>query len=152
MQYRIIGASLAILASVAAQAETLRYSAVLVSRAEVPALEMPGAGTLSATLDRGTRRLSYRLVYSGLTGPAEGAHFHGPAGPKANAPHVIMLGMNGLGTALGSPITGSVTLTAAQMADLMGGKWYVNVHTKAHPDGEIRGQVMPAGGSAHRAR
>ena len=35
-------------------------------------------------------------------------------------------------------------LTDAQVTDLMGGKWYFNVHTKEHPAGEIRGQVMPA--------
>jgi hypothetical protein len=26
----------------------------------------------------------------------------------------------------------------------MAGKWYYNVHTKEHPGGEIRGQIMPA--------
>ncbi len=40
-----------------------------------------------------------------------------------------------------SGATGSATLTDAQAADLTAGKYYVNVHTAAHPGGEIRGQV-----------
>ena len=42
---------------------------------------------------------------------------------------------------LDSPISGSATLTDAQVADLKAGKWYVNLHTAASPGGEIRGQV-----------
>jgi len=37
---------------------------------------------------------------------------------------------------------GEATLTDAQAADLQSGKWYFNIHTAAHPGGEIRGQVM----------
>ena len=43
-----------------------------------------------------------------------------------------------------SPIKGSATLTDAQAADLMAGKYYINIHTPAHPGGEIRGQVEKA--------
>ena len=39
---------------------------------------------------------------------------------------------------------GSATLTDGQMADLMAGKWYANVHTAANPAGEIRGQMVRA--------
>ena len=35
-------------------------------------------------------------------------------------------------------------INVAQMADLLAGRWYVNVHTAAHPGGEIRGQVTVA--------
>ena len=42
-------------------------------------------------------------------------------------------------TASGSE--GSATLTDAQAADLMAGKYYVNIHTEANKGGEIRGQV-----------
>ena len=43
--------------------------------------------------------------------------------------------------ATSSPTEGSATLTDAQAADLMAGKYYVNIHTTANPGGEIRGQV-----------
>ncbi len=43
--------------------------------------------------------------------------------------------------ATASPAQGSATLTDEQAADLMAGKYYVNVHTAANPGGEIRGQV-----------
>ncbi|MEP7029817.1 MAG: CHRD domain-containing protein, partial [Pseudolabrys sp.] len=33
------------------------------------------------------------------------------------------------------------TLTDAQEADMMAGKWYVNVHTANNKGGEIRGQL-----------
>ncbi len=41
-----------------------------------------------------------------------------------------------------SPIDGTATLTAEQAKDLVDGKWYFNIHTKANPGGEIRGQVV----------
>jgi len=40
------------------------------------------------------------------------------------------------------PLEGSATLTDVQAADLMAGKWYVNIHTAANKGGEIRGQVV----------
>ena len=36
---------------------------------------------------------------------------------------------------------GSATLTDAQAADLLAGRWYVNVHTDANKGGELRGQL-----------
>ena len=78
---------------------------------------------MKATLDTDTKEFTYDVTYSGLTGPAVAAHFHGPAAPGVNAPPVIVM------TTLTSPISGSATLTDAQIADLEAGKWYFNVHT-----------------------
>jgi hypothetical protein len=41
-----------------------------------------------------------------------------------------------------SPIKGEATLSPEQAQQFTAGEWYVNVHTRDHPAGEIRGQVM----------
>jgi hypothetical protein len=74
-------------------------------------------------------------MYSGISGPATGAHIHGPAEPGKNAGVVVPF------AAAASPIKGSKVLTEAQAKDLMAGKYYVNIHTAANQDGEIRGNI-----------
>jgi hypothetical protein len=119
----------------AANAAMLKVTTTLKGADEVPPNTTTGRGAVAATLDTTTKAFSYKVTYSGLTGTATAAHFHGPAAPGSNAPPVITM------TALASPITGTATLTDAQIADLRAGKWYFNVHTVAHPGGEIRGQL-----------
>lgn len=103
---------------------------------EVPPVMSSASGTVEATLNKRTSELSWTVTYSGLSGPATGAHFHGPAMAGANAGVVVPITGS-----LTSPIRGVASLTAAQAADLMAGKWYVNLHTAANPNGEIRGQL-----------
>jgi hypothetical protein len=100
------------------------------------AVASAGKGTADLDFDPATKKLSWKLTYSGLSGPATMAHFHGPAAPGANAGVAVAIP-----NATSSPVEGSATLTDAQAADLMAGKYYINVHTAANPAGEIRGQV-----------
>ena len=127
----------AVLALVAgtAQAETVKFHATLNGASEVPANTETGTGMAMGSLDTVSKVFTYEVTYSGLTGPAVAAHFHGPAAPGANAPPTVPLAPPA------SPIKGTATLTDAQIADLTAGKWYVNIHTAAHGPGEIRGQV-----------
>jgi hypothetical protein len=118
-----------------ARAEMVQFHGTMTSAAEVPPNSSKGTGEATATLDTATKKLSYTVNYSGLTGPATMAHIHGPAAPGSNAPVVIPF------QPPTSPITGTATLTDAQMADLMAGRMYANVHTAANPGGEIRGQL-----------
>lgn len=112
------------------------FRATLSSAAEVPSNASTGTGSLEAKFDKASSMLTYKLTYSGLTGPATMAHFHGPAMPGSNAGVAVPIPNPA------SPVNGQATLTAAQAADLMAGKWYVNVHTAQNPGGEIRGQVL----------
>lgn len=119
-----------------ALADMTTYKAMLTGSEEVPATTTKGTGTVDVTYDSATKKLSWKGSYSGLTGPATAAHFHGPADAGKNAGVEVPV------TPATSPLEGSATITETQASDLMAGKLYLNVHTAAHPNGEIRGQVM----------
>jgi hypothetical protein len=120
----------------AAHAETIKLKTSLDGATEVPAVTTEGKGMAEVALDTATKKLTYTVTYSGLSGPAKAAHIHGPAAAGANAGVVAPL------TVGPSPMTGEVTLTDAQIADLVAGKDYINIHTADHGSGEIRGWLM----------
>jgi hypothetical protein len=112
-----------------------KMKATLDGKQEVPPNTSAGNGTADIDYDAASKKLSWKLNYSGLSGPATAAHFHGPAEAGKNAGVAVPIS----NTASGSE--GSATLTDAQAADLTAGKYYVNIHTDANKAGEIRGQV-----------
>ena len=120
----------------AGPASAEKFKATLDGKSEVPPTTTAGTGTADIDYDPATKKLSWKLSYSGLSGPATAAHFHGPAAADKNAGVAVAIP-----NATKSPAEGSATLTAEQAADLEAGKYYVNVHTAANPGGEIRGQV-----------
>ncbi len=113
-----------------------KLKATLDGKAEVPATTSAGKGTADLDYDAATKKLTWKVTYSGLSGPATAAHFHGPADSGKNAGVAVAIPNAG-----SSPVDGSATLTDAQAADLLAGKYYINIHTAANPGGEIRGQV-----------
>ena len=128
----------ALVASGLSFAQVLNVGATLSGAAEVPPNASAGMGQLQAEFDKASRTLRYTLRYSGLSGPVKAGHFHGPAEAGKNAG--VALGINNAGD---SPVQGSAVLTPEQAADLLAGKWYINLHTAANPGGELRGQVTP---------
>ena len=108
--------------------------AFLAGTQEVPATSSAGAGTASFTYDETTRELLFGITLRSLEGVETAAQIHGPALPGQNAPILFTLP---LGNA-----SGTLVLTPAESADLLTGRWYVNVLTTAFPDGEIRGQIL----------
>jgi hypothetical protein len=113
-----------------------KMKASLDGKSEVPANASTATGTADVDYDPASKKLSWKLTYTGLSGPATAAHFHGPAEAGKNAGVAVPIPNQA-----SSPVEGSATLTDTQAADLMAGKYYVNVHTAANPGGEIRGQV-----------
>lgn len=129
-------ATLALGIAFAGPAFAEKMKATLDGKSETPPNASAGTGTADIDYDASSKKLTWKLTYSGLTGPATAAHFHGPAEPGKNAGVAVAIP-----NAATSPNDGSATLTDAQAADLLAGKYYVNVHTAANPGGEIRGQV-----------
>jgi hypothetical protein len=118
-----------------ASAEAVKLKADLKGSNEVPPNSSPASGTAEATLDTGTKVLTWVVTFKDLTGPAVGAHFHGPSEPGKNAGIVVPF------KTTQSPIEGTATLTDTQISDLLAGKWYANIHTAANPGGELRGNM-----------
>lgn len=101
---------------------------------EVPSVSTSATGTGSFTLT--SSGLQYDITVRGMSGSAiTGAHFHlgaaGISGPVVEP--ITFSGLRAIGTWTG--------LTAQERDDILDGRIYVNIHTAANPNGEIRGQV-----------
>ena len=120
----------------AGPASAEKFKAALDGKSEVPPTTSAAKGTADIDYDPTTRKVTWTVIYSGLTGPPTAAHFHGPAEPGKNAAVAVPIPNPD-----SSPVQGSANLTPAQAADFEAGRYYVNIHTAANPGGEIRGQV-----------
>ena len=132
----VVALTALVISTPTAFAETVNLKGSLNASQSVPPTNSNGTGNLQATYDTATKQLTYTVTYSGLTGNATAAHFHGPADPDKTAGVVVPVQGS-----VASPIKGTATLTDAQATDLLAGKWYFNIHTEANRPGEIRGQV-----------
>ena len=103
---------------------------------EVPPVKTSatGNGTLTVNDDKS---VSGSVTTSGINGVA--AHIHNGA-PGKNGPVAVPLNKDGGNKWTVGP---GAKLTDAQFADFKAGNLYVNVHSAAHKDGEIRGQLKP---------
>ncbi len=112
------------------------FTAVLDGASEVPPNPSAGVGGASLVIDA-QGIASVVVPFTGLSGPPVAAHIHlGAIG--VNGPIVVPLNLSG------GVYTATFTPTAANLTQLRGGMWYVNVHTAMFPGGEIRGQLLPA--------
>jgi hypothetical protein len=117
------------------------FRAALSGANEVPPTASRGTGYFEAVYRPSTKVLEYRLNLVGLSGPIITGYLHGPAGPDENAERVAPINI----PIYDNTIWDGVSLTEAQVAEVMAGRWYVNVMTLEYPDGEIRGQILPVG-------
>jgi hypothetical protein len=106
---------------------------------EVPPNPSAGHGEMTAIYWPKTRVLEWHLFFGGLSGPVTWAYFHGPDGVGNDDAAIAPI--NGISD--GNPRRGGATLTDRQAADLLAGRWSVNIRTEQFPGGEIRGPVVP---------
>lgn len=100
-----------------------------------------GRGNVTVLYDTATKALLYSIVYQLNPGAtATAAHFHGSAPLGANAG--VQIGLPTQPTGNAGKLIGSVTLTAAQEADLLAGNWYFNIHSTLASGGEMRAQLI----------
>lgn len=130
-----------VLAACAAGAQ-LQFSADLTTAAEVPAPDVTGftpEGSATATLDADASTLVVAGTFTGLTGPAQAAHIHGPAEPGETAGILFTLNID---NSTSGSISGTWSdITDQEVQQLRDGLFYVNVHTDQNAAGEIRGQL-----------
>lgn len=103
---------------------------------EVPADPSIAGGYLKAQYSTQTRILKWQLVVNGLSGPMTRGFFHGP---DSEGNEAALVPINPPFS--GNTQIGGATLTQQQAADLLAGRWYVDLQTEKYPSGEIRGTV-----------
>jgi hypothetical protein len=144
---------------------TTYFAATVSNSQEVGSPASPGSGTFTGALHKGGGAFDFNATITGLdlggqtastTDNVTAAHFHLGA-PGANGG--IVFGFIGTpnnetdGDTVVDPVAGTIrgqwdasegnsTTLTAQIANLLAGQIYFNVHTSANPGGEIRGQVL----------
>jgi len=97
-----------------------------------------GTGSVSAVLS-GTSRLSISGTFEGLGGPATVARLHQglTTGVRGSALSELTVSKSTSGT-----LSGTVTLTEAQVENLKKGKLYIQIHSEKAPDGNLWGWLL----------
>jgi hypothetical protein len=104
--------------------------------AALPSNSEAATGDVTGTYDPQTHVLRFQARFLNLTGPATNAKFHGPAAIDRDGWATV---------AAARPearlVSGTAWLNSEEEQDLLAGRWYFNVTTTKHPQGEIRGMV-----------
>jgi CHRD domain len=129
----VLAAGLILAAATAVRAETVTLAAHLLGASAVPANASDAFADAEFGYDSQTRQLDYYVNYDGIA-PTK-VDLHGPASSGDTAPSVLSFPLSG------SPLNGKLTLSADQAEMLLSGRMYLDIHSAAHPEGEIRGQV-----------
>lgn len=150
-----IAVAAALAAPIAANAVVTTFSLNLTGAMEVPPVNSPAVGSATVAIDSTAGLIDVNLVALGLAGMFSAAHIHN-AMVGENGPVVYDLGAN---ADFSGPVTvggfdvpnshalvlddASIDMTLAQGIQQQPWNYYINLHTDAYPDGELRGQLAP---------
>ncbi len=120
------------------QINPLQFSANLNGASEVSSTTSAGTGFGTMTVANSV--LTYSITFTNLLSAATAAHIHGPADTTHNAS--VLIPFSAPAASVGT-ISGTAPLNAQELADMVQGLTYANIHTTNYPGGEIRGQILP---------
>ena len=146
----IIFISLSDASSVFAQLNQQTFTTQMSGGEEVPSVSTTSTGT--AEFDLGSGGIDYQVSVTGVSNVTSVSINSGNVGE--NGPVIVTLFRPNATADLANDVEAEGTITAADLEGAMQGKeisdlvsamsnggTYVNVHTQANPDGEIRGQI-----------
>jgi hypothetical protein len=117
------------------------FKASLNAANETPPAQSTAYGVLQARYMPTMQTLEWRLYFGKLSGPVQYAFLQGPDGMGNERADIVPIN-----PPFESNVQkGSATLTEQQAADLLAGRWSVEIRTARFPAGEIRGPLLPAG-------
>jgi hypothetical protein len=130
-----IAAAAAAMIGSGAQAQITSYSATINAAQETPPTTSTSTGSGLFTFNQSTNMMNYSISFTPLGSTEIAAHIHQGAFGVAGGVIVPL--------PLGSTISGSVAIPAAQVANVLSGNTYCNFHSQIFQGGEIRGQLVP---------
>ena len=129
-------------ADVVAYMQAIPFMELSAAQVVPPVAGITARGSGSYTLTEAGLEYDITIDTANLSGPITFAHFHeGRVGTNGASIHTLAPSLLGVWA---DP-------TPAQRTALLAGNVYVNIHTDANPDGEIRGQVKVVEGTGNQA-
>lgn len=113
---------------------------------ETPVNPSTAQGSLDVSYDKNIKVLVYKFSWSGLADTIVGIHIHGlaPVGFNASIVQNILTVRNEAAFPFrGGSYSGTLLVDGVRIKedDLLNGLYYLNIHSKVYPGGEIRAQV-----------
>ncbi len=123
---------------------TKKTTVTLSGAQEFPANSSTGTGTAQITYDPTPKTITYTINWQlgSTTATTSGMHFHGAEDGTDIKNSPVVIGITGFATGSAGTLTSTTrVLTDTEAAQLLAGKWYLNVHSSSTPSGELRGNI-----------
>lgn len=102
----------------------------------------PGTGTAVVTLDDVTGAFNISGSFSGLNGTSNNAHVHGLTASAGTGTAGVLTGLTFDAGVTAGNFSGSATLNPTEIAGVVAGRSYINIHSTTNGGGEIRGFLL----------
>ncbi len=121
-----------------------RVTVTLSGAQEVPAITSTGTASAKLVFDPVLKTINYNMTWTlgSAAATTTNMHFHGAEDGSPAKSSGVIIGITGFTTANTGTISGTTrALTDVEVAQLLAGKWYLNIHSSTVPGGELRGNI-----------